>query len=106
MIDLLEWLQKKAWREIRTKVLRTISLRLPAEMTELVIEWVLIAEDVPNVPTVRDKDNHRPEILNGEAYTFYDVKPEYKCRNVRALDREMIAAHRPMLPPASTGEAQ
>ena len=52
-IALLDWLQKKAWSEIRANVLLTVGDLLPAELAEWIFEAALEAEEVPNDPTTR-----------------------------------------------------
>jgi hypothetical protein len=45
--DMLVFLQKKAWSEIRAKVFLTLGSRLSAELTELIFLRALEAEEVP-----------------------------------------------------------
>ena len=46
-LAMLFWLQKRAWNEIRVKVMLTIGTILPAELTELVFEHAIQAEKLP-----------------------------------------------------------
>jgi hypothetical protein len=54
-LDLLEWLQTRAWSETRYRVFSTIGTLLPAELTERVFECTLDAEDVPLDPRVKER---------------------------------------------------
>lgn len=47
LADFLSPLQRKAYGEVRAKVMLTIGTRLPAELSELVFEYTLAGEDLP-----------------------------------------------------------
>lgn len=49
-VELLDWLQTKAWSEIRYNVFRTIGCRLPSELTERVFSYALKAEEIEADP--------------------------------------------------------
>lgn len=53
--DMLDWLQTKAWSEIRSNVLLSMGRILPAEIAERVFESALEAEDIPSRPSVKEK---------------------------------------------------
>ena len=57
---LLDWLQKKAWSEIRIKVLLTMGTIFPAELMERMFEFVLSAEEIPLQPGVLEKIGGTP----------------------------------------------
>lgn len=50
IIDLLDWLEKKAWAEVRLKVLLLTGKQLPAELAERAFECVLEAEGIASQP--------------------------------------------------------
>ncbi|KAK4892083.1 hypothetical protein LTR27_009433 [Elasticomyces elasticus] len=56
---MIEWLQKKAWGEIRSNLLRIVGNRLPVELADSIFEYALEAEGVPAQPTLKEK--YRPE---------------------------------------------
>ena len=53
-LPLLGLLQRKAWSEVRAKVMLTIRPKLPAELALEVFELVLAAEQIPMDPNVED----------------------------------------------------
>ena len=67
-ITMLSWLQKRAWGEIRAKVLLTIGTFLPAELAEQIIECVLDAEEIPYRPVVLEKPTIESPELRQEGY--------------------------------------
>jgi hypothetical protein len=66
----LEILQKHAYQEIRTSVLRAVGKRLPKEIVDLVIEQTFFKEDMPTDPRV---------LGDGEEFWDPDLRPQYKC---------------------------
>lgn len=46
-LKLLEFVQKRAYGEIRAKVMLTIGTKLPPELTESVFERAMLAEEAP-----------------------------------------------------------
>jgi hypothetical protein len=63
-------LQKHAYQEIRTSVLRAVGKRLPKEIVDLVIEQTFFQEDMPTDPRV---------LGDGEKFWDPDLRPRYKC---------------------------
>ena len=53
-IKMLEWLQTRAWSEIRGNVMLTAGSLLPAEIAERVFEFALQAEEIPAHPSVKE----------------------------------------------------
>lgn len=53
--DMLDWLQTRAWSEIRSNVLLSMGRILPAEIAERVFESALEVEDIPSRPSVKEK---------------------------------------------------
>lgn len=56
-IRMLEWLQRKALSEIRTKVMLTIghhSTRLPQELLDQILAYAIEAEQIPTNPLVKE----------------------------------------------------
>jgi hypothetical protein len=49
-IELLDWLQTKAWSEIRNNVFQTIGTLLPTELTERIFEYALDVEKISHDP--------------------------------------------------------
>lgn len=49
-VQLLDWLQTRAWSELRANVFLTIGTILPPELTEYVFECALEAQGVPSNP--------------------------------------------------------
>jgi len=54
-LELLDWLQRKAWGEIRSKILRIVGDRLPAELAERIFECALDTEGVPLRLTAKER---------------------------------------------------
>jgi hypothetical protein len=52
--DLLEWLQTKAWSEIRARVFQAVGPYLPTEITEDIFEFALVAEGIPLHPQLEE----------------------------------------------------
>ncbi|KAK5737813.1 hypothetical protein LTR17_006461 [Elasticomyces elasticus] len=56
---LLDWLQKKAWGEIRSNVMRVVGGRLPVELADSIVDFALEGEQIPAIPGIFE--NYRPE---------------------------------------------
>ncbi|KAK3674059.1 hypothetical protein LTR78_005906 [Recurvomyces mirabilis] len=86
-IDLLEWLQKKAWQEVRTKVATTAGSRLPVELVDQIMECALHAESIPLEPTVRTmREPETPESVSKYGFTYFKqkvLKQEYECETTK-----------------------
>ena len=80
-VKLLDWLQKKAWSEIRTNIFQSIRIRLPAELTEIVFEFALAAEELPCNPALWDACRCG-NMQEGALERYLRMKPEY-AHNVR-----------------------
>ena len=52
-VDLLEWLQQKAWSEKRYHVFLAVGTLLPAELAERIFEFTLAAEKLPCDPLTK-----------------------------------------------------
>ncbi|KAH7094506.1 hypothetical protein FB567DRAFT_5227 [Paraphoma chrysanthemicola] len=61
LLPLLDLLQRRAYEEIRFKVLHGLSSKLPAELALLVFEYTLAAEGIPLDPRVFIGARHRTE---------------------------------------------
>ncbi|KAK3653402.1 hypothetical protein LTR56_004606 [Elasticomyces elasticus] len=85
--DMIEWLQKKAWGEIRSNLLRLVGTRLPVELADSIFEYALEAEGVPAQPGLKEK--YRPEIpapqrrRGRRACVQSRRKLEYTCAKTR-----------------------
>lgn len=97
-VDLLEWLQRKAWSEIRSKVMLTTGTLLPAELNERVFELALKSEDIPFDPSVKGRATldstdffRRRKTWNRKTYSrcCLRVKDLYRCEGFEDLDDEM-----------------
>ncbi|KAK3653401.1 hypothetical protein LTR56_004605 [Elasticomyces elasticus] len=56
---LLDWLQKKAWGEVRSNVTRVVGNRLPVELADSIVDFALEGEQIPAIPGIFE--NYRPE---------------------------------------------
>lgn len=91
-IDMLQWLQRKAWSEVRTSVMLTAGTKLPAELTERAFEYALVEEGIPANPEVKEivlvdvpewmdeEDKDRLGITGPRPFETY--KQEYCCYRV------------------------
>ena len=52
--ELLDWLQTKAWSEIRARVFQAVGPYFPAEITEDTFEFALVAEGIPLHPRLEE----------------------------------------------------
>ena len=52
-VDLLEWLQQKAWSAKRYHVFLAVGALLPAELAERIFEFTLAAEELPYEPVIK-----------------------------------------------------
>ncbi|KAF2115942.1 hypothetical protein BDV96DRAFT_599482 [Lophiotrema nucula] len=66
--EVLHRLQTAAYSEIHLNVLRVVGRRLPKELADIVIDYALLAEEVPEDPNVLDPEEH-----------FMISKEEYEC---------------------------
>lgn len=66
-----------AYADVRGKVMLTIATILLSELTELMVEAALVAEEMPLDPRVY--------VMNGGVTT---VKKEYSCEAVQALKQD------------------
>lgn len=74
-VDLLGWLLQKAWSEIRAKIFQTIGTVFSVELTELIFERALDAEEVPLQPNIDERvvtDQEPAEVERRR-------KDEYRC---------------------------
>ena len=79
-IKMLDWLQTRAWSEIRANVMLTAGALLPAEIAERVFEFALEAEEIPSHPSV--KERFKPEAPEVEL-RWKDQWKLRRRRNVR-----------------------
>ncbi|KAK5709827.1 hypothetical protein LTR17_019441 [Elasticomyces elasticus] len=84
---MIEWLQMKAWGEIRSNLLRVVGNRLPVELADSIFEYALEAEGVPAQPGL--KENYGPEPTASQrrrgrrACVQSRRKLEYTCAKTR-----------------------
>ena len=72
-IELVDVLQKRAYGEIRSGIMLTLTVKLPKELCLLVFEFAVDAEDIPLDPQVWDMDSVGGMTVKGL------VKDEYQC---------------------------
>lgn len=99
-VKMLEWLQKKAWSEVRTSVMLTAGAVLPVELAEKVFDYALIAEEIPANPCVKETIVvNVPDWMDEEAKRLFNVtgprpftgfKLEYCCCRIRRGDPESV----------------
>ena len=89
-IKLLDWLQKSAWAEIRTKMQLTIGKTepsLPPELFDMIFQYALGAEEIPSEPSVAseepgdDEDDPSPLLprkLTKKVYFCGELDPRRK----------------------------
>lgn len=88
--DPLEWLQTKAWSEIRNSVFSTIGTILPTQLTEQIFGLVLGLEEIPSHPTLIseelvDPPEHTVEgqskhgLEDPQSRSRRRIKPQYRC---------------------------
>lgn len=81
----LEWLFGRAWSEIRGKVMLTIGTILPAELTERVFEYAILAEEIPADPSITEKVVVDPSARKGDSERSSRVKMKpRRSKKVRA----------------------
>lgn len=79
-VQLLNWLQTRAWSELCTNVFLTIGTILPPELTEYVFECALEAQGVPLNPKTSETHTVEPESKLSLRHRYYrSTKPAYKC---------------------------
>ncbi|KAK3627576.1 hypothetical protein LTR56_019160 [Elasticomyces elasticus] len=87
---LLDWLQKKAWGEIRSNVMRVVGHRLPVELADSIFEFALASESIPAIPGVYEKfrpENTRINKDRGMRYRSESrLKEGYVCPRTRPDD--------------------
>ena len=87
--DLLEWLQTKAWSEIRARVFQAVGPYLPPEITEDVFEFALVAEGIPLHPRLEEKASVSASDLAGlvsqPPRQAKRLKAEYRCGHVERM---------------------
>ncbi|KAK3707545.1 hypothetical protein LTR37_012040 [Vermiconidia calcicola] len=86
-ICLLDWLQKKAWTEIRVSVLHTVGSLLPAELTDKIFEHALDAEEIPADPCLSETFHVEPDskvIRHRERKGLKPLQPR-SCERTREI---------------------
>ena len=84
-LQLLDWLQKEAWTEVRTRVFLTIPTckALPAELVDQIFECTLDAEGIPLDPGVWE--TAMVDLPDGDGSSLQRLrmktKEEYRCSN-------------------------
>lgn len=91
-IHMLEWLQKKALSEVRTKVMLTIgtnSVKLPRELIDQILGYAIEVEEIPTNPLVKETilvdppEDMSPEVKAQRGITgprpFTKTIATYKC---------------------------
>jgi hypothetical protein len=82
---MLGWLQEKAWGEVRSAVFMTIGRILPTEITEVVVEWTLQAEEVPACPSIIEIDLNDSDTDEGDLDSLSSstmrVKEKFQCKS-------------------------
>ncbi|KAK5744385.1 hypothetical protein LTR17_002095 [Elasticomyces elasticus] len=76
---MLDWLQKKAWGEIRSNVMRVVGHRLPVELADSIFEFALESECIPAMPGVYEK--FRPENSHSNKNRGLRYRMESRLRN-------------------------
>lgn len=84
---LLDWLQTKAWSEIRGNVFRTLGTVFAAELTEQIFGYALEAEDVPAHPRVSEGFLVQPLQWKIEKQQELNCPPPppRECRRTKAI---------------------
>lgn len=78
-LPLLEVLYKQAWNEIRFGVMSTIGSRLSADVTELIFEHVLDAEQVPRDPKLVEGIDPPKKMGGYGEISKVRPRPQWKC---------------------------
>jgi hypothetical protein len=95
--SLLEFLQKRSYGEVRFRVISTIGTKLPADLTEMVFEHAMAAENAPLKPRVlekrklwaddverlrrlREKETDQPNYVEEEF-----ICTDYQCPRTRSM---------------------
>jgi hypothetical protein len=99
-IKMLEWLQTRAWSEIRANVMLTAGSLLPAEIAERVFEFALQVEEIPSHPTVKDTvDSESSEAGRRREYygkirrrNLVRMKSLYRCQAIKERGHDSISA--------------
>ena len=91
-IELLDWVQRKAWYEIRRNVFSTIGTLLNAELTEKVFTHALEAEGIQLETRLKEG---RPDDGQGSVSTErFRTKERYKCERIEnASSDETLLDH-------------
>ncbi|KAK5678565.1 hypothetical protein LTS10_009009 [Elasticomyces elasticus] len=86
-VKMLDWLQKKAWGEIHSNVMRVVGHRFPVELADSIFEFALEAECIPAIPGVYEKfrpDNSHSNKNRGLRYRMESrLRIEYVCPRTR-----------------------
>ena len=99
-LPLLEWLQKRAWSEVRVKIMLTIGTVLPTELAQRVFECAMEAEDLPIDPQVEETIMVNPPDPLDELQRvvckidgprpFTRTKPVYHCSGLNEPKPESV----------------
>ena len=84
--SLLDWLQKKAWSEIRGIIFRTLGTLFSTELTEKIFECALQAEGLPLDPRVRQAVVTAEVDVQAQPRVVWRVKDEYRWRFTQDRD--------------------
>jgi hypothetical protein len=87
--ELLDWLQTKAWSEIRARVFQAVGRYLPAEITEDIFEFALVAEGISLHPPLEEKvpvsAPDSPGLESQPPRHEKRLKAEYRCWYVERM---------------------
>ncbi|KAK5170242.1 uncharacterized protein LTR77_004828 [Saxophila tyrrhenica] len=84
--DMLEFLQKRAWPEIRYNVFSTAGTVLPAELTEHVFQYALSAEELPLEP---DAYRKYTKGKGDRKRICYKLRPGLECHRMEHEPKSM-----------------
>ena len=90
-LDLLDWLQKRAWSEVWSNVFRIVGKRLPAELVEHIIKDTFQEEGIDAQPGVDEIYGPQPTEGHNKPHHHHRsrvarLKREYKNRCDRVMD--------------------
>ena len=82
-VDLLGWLQTKAWSEIRSNVYRCLGPVFATELVDRIFEYALMAEDITEQPGTQ------MIVTEGEArgWVARHTKEIYRCESMKCADQ-------------------
>lgn len=90
-LDTLNWLQIKAWSEIRTSAFLIAEPKLPAEIVESIFEYALLFEDIPSDPATDETVMARYKRTKAPARPILCIKDLYRCPNIPLPNMQIVS---------------